>query len=119
MAIRVTPEREESGSSGEWSKSYDSNEDRPSPTLRPMSGSVPSDEAQTTMPMSLNDMVRVSRADIAGDIQRQIEAPPWTNHGEYVVCVVNAVQSFIDQGLLAQNQQGSIVRVAAQSDCGK
>jgi len=44
---------------------------------------------------------------------------PWTNHGEYVVCVVNAVQSFIDQGLLAQNQQGSIVRVAAQSDCGK
>jgi len=44
---------------------------------------------------------------------------PWNNHGEYVVCVVNAVQSFIQQGLLAQNQQGRIVSAAAQSDCGQ
>lgn len=44
---------------------------------------------------------------------------PWKNHGKYVVRVVRAVADFRRQGLITAAEARTILREAAQSDCGK
>ena len=57
-----------------------------------------------------------------------IELPPcsgpasggtWRNHGEYVSTVAHIVASFVQQGLITDEQADAIVSSAAESDCGK
>jgi hypothetical protein len=57
-----------------------------------------------------------------------IELPPcsgpasggtWKNHGQYVSTVAQLVASFLDQGLITEEQADAIVSSAAESDCGK
>lgn len=43
----------------------------------------------------------------------------WKNHGKYVTCIVEAVDHFIAEGRVAQDDKGAIVSPAAQSSCGK
>ncbi len=43
------------------------------PTLEPLPGGVVGDQQATTLPMSLTEMVRVSRADISADLREAIE----------------------------------------------
>jgi hypothetical protein len=44
---------------------------------------------------------------------------PWKNHGQYVSSVAHAVEEFVAQGLLSQEQAVQIVVQAAHSDCGR
>jgi len=43
----------------------------------------------------------------------------WKNHGKYVSSVAHAVQAFLAQGLISEEQAAEIIAQAAQSDCGK
>src|SRR5262245_39086411 len=43
----------------------------------------------------------------------------WKNHGKYVSSVAHAVQAFLAEGLISEEQAGEIIAQAAQSDCGK
>ncbi len=43
----------------------------------------------------------------------------WKNHGQYVSAVAHAVNEFVAQGLLTEDQAEGIVEAAAQSSCGK
>src|SRR5437899_44595 len=43
----------------------------------------------------------------------------WTNHGQYVVALAAAANSFVAAGLMATDARDVIVQAAAQSDCGK
>jgi hypothetical protein len=43
----------------------------------------------------------------------------WKNHGQYVSTVVHAVQEFVEQGLITQEQAVAIVVQAAHSSCGR
>jgi len=43
----------------------------------------------------------------------------WTNHGEYVACVVSVADEFVDAGVIQPRQRGSITRLAARGSCGK
>lgn len=42
----------------------------------------------------------------------------WKNHGEYVSSVAQAVEAFLEQGLITEEQAEAIVAEAAQSSCG-
>ncbi len=42
----------------------------------------------------------------------------WKNHGGYVSCVAKTSTSFVEQGVLTEEQKGAIVAEAAQSACG-
>jgi hypothetical protein len=42
----------------------------------------------------------------------------WKNHGQYVSTVAQAVESFLAQGLISDEQADEIVAQAAQSNCG-
>ena len=41
------------------------------------------------------------------------------NHGQYQSCMVQAVNSFIEVGLLAKQDKGRILSESARSSCGK
>jgi YVTN family beta-propeller protein len=43
----------------------------------------------------------------------------WKNHGQYVSCVSQSAQSFVQQGLITAAQKNAIVSAAGQSSCGK
>ncbi len=43
----------------------------------------------------------------------------WKNHGKYVSCVSKTSKSFVQQGLISNQERGDIVSEAAQSNCGK
>ena len=43
----------------------------------------------------------------------------YRNHGDYVNCVVDEAERQVDQGILSNNEVGSIVSSAARSDIGK
>jgi len=43
----------------------------------------------------------------------------WKNHGEYVSSVARAVEAFLEQGLLTEEQAEAIVSAAARSSCGR
>ena len=43
----------------------------------------------------------------------------WANHGDYVTCVVEAVDAFVDAGLLHRSDRGPIISEAGRSDCGR
>ena len=42
----------------------------------------------------------------------------WKNHGQYVAAVAQAVEEFLAQGLISQDQAEAIVSAAGQSPCG-
>jgi hypothetical protein len=42
----------------------------------------------------------------------------WKNHGQYVSAVADAVEAFLAQDLISEDQAEEIVTQAAQSDCG-
>ena len=42
----------------------------------------------------------------------------WKNHGQYVAAVAQAVESFLAQGVIDQEQADAIVSAAGQSPCG-
>ena len=42
----------------------------------------------------------------------------WKNHGQYVSSVAQAVEAFLEQGLISADQADEIVSAAAQSNCG-
>jgi len=42
----------------------------------------------------------------------------WKNHGEYVSSVAHAVEEFLEQGLITEDQAEAIVSEAARSKCG-
>lgn len=44
---------------------------------------------------------------------------PWKNHGGYVSCVAKTSESFVDQGLITEEEKGETVSSAAQAECGK
>jgi hypothetical protein len=43
---------------------------------------------------------------------------PWKNHGKYVSSLAHAAESFVEQGLITEEEKGSIVSGAAQAACG-
>jgi len=43
----------------------------------------------------------------------------WKNHGQYVSAVAEAVEAFLAQGLISEEQADAIVSLAAQSNCGR
>lgn len=43
----------------------------------------------------------------------------WKNHGQYVSTVTKTAQSFVDLGLITEEQKGDIVSAAAESTCGE
>ena len=43
----------------------------------------------------------------------------WKNHGQFVSTVVEAVHTFVDQGLITQEQAEHIIVQAAHSNCGR
>jgi len=43
---------------------------------------------------------------------------PWKNHGKYVSCVAHATGTFLDLGLITEEEKDALVSAAAQSDCG-
>lgn len=44
---------------------------------------------------------------------------PWKNKGKYVSSVTQSAQSFVDLGLITEDEKGSIVSSAAESTCGE
>jgi len=44
--------------------------------------------------------------------------PPWRNHGKYVSCTAKTAESFVDEGLITQEEKDMVVSEAAKSDCG-
>ncbi|MFC1603033.1 thrombospondin type 3 repeat-containing protein [Pseudomonadota bacterium] len=42
----------------------------------------------------------------------------WRNHGKYVSCTTQTAKSFVSRGLISDSNQGAIVAIAAESDCG-
>lgn len=44
---------------------------------------------------------------------------PWRNHGQYVSCVANSAESFVEQELITEAQKDVIVSGAAGSVCGR
>ncbi len=43
----------------------------------------------------------------------------WKNHGGYVSCVARTSESFLEQGLITEEEKDVIVSTAAQSECGR
>jgi len=43
----------------------------------------------------------------------------WRNHGQYVSAVAEAVEAFLAQGLISEEQADAIASLAAQSNCGR
>jgi hypothetical protein len=43
---------------------------------------------------------------------------PWKNHGQYVSALAQAVDEFLSQGLISEDQADAIIAAAAQSPCG-
>jgi len=43
---------------------------------------------------------------------------PWKNHGKYVSALAHAAESFVEQGLITEEEKSSIISAAAQSTCG-
>jgi hypothetical protein len=43
----------------------------------------------------------------------------WKNHGKYVSCVSKSAQSFVDLGLITEEEKDAMVSAAAQSSCGQ
>jgi hypothetical protein len=43
----------------------------------------------------------------------------WKNHGHYVSSVVQAVEAYLEQGLLTEEEADQILVASAQSNCGK
>ena len=43
---------------------------------------------------------------------------PWKNHGKYVSSLAHAAESFVEQGLITEEEKSSIISAAAQSTCG-
>jgi hypothetical protein len=43
----------------------------------------------------------------------------WRNHGQYVSSVAHMSQDFLEDGLITEDQQETIIGQAARSDCGK
>lgn len=44
--------------------------------------------------------------------------PPWKNHGKYVSCTAKTAESFVELGLITEDDKDAIVSSAAQSTCG-
>jgi hypothetical protein len=44
---------------------------------------------------------------------------PWKNHGQYMKALAQAVQEFIDLGLITEEEGDAIIAGAGSSDCGK
>lgn len=42
----------------------------------------------------------------------------WRNHGQYVATTTKAAQSFVDLGLITEEEKDAIVSAAGQSECG-
>lgn len=42
----------------------------------------------------------------------------WKNHGKYVSCIAGSAESFVEIGLLTEEQKDLAVSIAAGSDCG-
>ncbi len=47
------------------------------------------------------------------------QTPPWTNHGQYMKCVVHAAKDQLADGLITRQEKHDIIRERARSDCGK
>jgi hypothetical protein len=43
----------------------------------------------------------------------------WKNHGKYVSCVAKSAESFVEQGLITEEEKDAIVSEAAKSVCGR
>jgi hypothetical protein len=43
----------------------------------------------------------------------------WRNHGQYVSTLAQAVEEFLSQGLISEDQADAIIAAAAQSPCGR
>ena len=43
----------------------------------------------------------------------------WKNHGQFVDCVIEVANTWLQAGLIDKNQKGDIVSDATQSDVGK
>jgi hypothetical protein len=46
-------------------------------------------------------------------------AAAWKNHGSYVRAVVKTAESFVEQGLISNDEMDAVVSDAGQSSCGK
>lgn len=54
-----------------------------------------------------------------GDLGSCSPCMAWRNHGEYVRCVANDVESLVTAGVLSQEEGDALVGSAAQSDVGR
>ena len=43
----------------------------------------------------------------------------FTNHGQYVSCVADTANEFVDSGLITRSQRKSTLKLAAKSSCSK
>jgi len=43
----------------------------------------------------------------------------WANHGQYVATLAAATDEFVAAGLITRPQRAEVLRVAAQSNCGR
>jgi len=72
----------------------------------------------TTPPCTLVDAQGCSLDQLA-----PCAGPPtggtWKNHGEYVSTLAQAVNEFVEQGLITESEGEAIVSAGAQSSCGK